>query len=74
MDNHQLLNAQYYESMGCCWIIEQDNFNSTNLFNLIMKIIEDKKKLMNVRNNMKKNITKDVYIKIENEIQEFINK
>ena len=23
MDNHQYLNAKYYESRGCCWVIEQ---------------------------------------------------
>jgi len=72
MDNHQYLNAKYYESRGCCWVVEQDKFSSTNLFNLILKIIEDKKKLENVRESMKKNDSKDVYDKVENAIKEFI--
>ena len=72
MDNHQYLNAKYYESRGCCWDVEQDKFSSTNLFNLILKIIEDKKKLENVRESMKKNDSKDVYDKVENAIKEFI--
>jgi len=72
MDNHQFLNAKYYESMDCCWVVEQNDFSSINLFNLIMEIMSDKKKLKNIRNNMKKNDSKDVYIKVENAIKEFI--
>ncbi len=72
MDNHQYLNAKYYESKGCCWVIEQDKFSSINLFNLIQDIIQDKKKLENVRENMKKNDCKDVYSKVENAIKDFI--
>ena len=74
MDNHQHLNAKYYEDKGCCWVMSQNQFNSENLFNLIIKIIKDKKKLENMRENMKKNNTKDVYQKIENAISEFIQK
>jgi UDP-N-acetylglucosamine--N-acetylmuramyl-(pentapeptide) pyrophosphoryl-undecaprenol N-acetylglucosamine transferase len=72
MDNHQYLNAKYYESKGCCWVIEQDKFSSTNLFNLILEIMKDKKKLENIRESMKKNDSKDVYDKVENAIKEFI--
>ena len=72
MDNHQYLNAKYYESKDCCWLIEQDKFSSTNLFNLILEIMKDKKKLENVRESMKKNDSKDVYDKVENAIKEFI--
>ena len=72
MDNHQYLNAKYYENKGCCWVIEQDKFNSVNLFNLILEIMKDKTKLQNVRENMKKNDSKDVYIKVEKAINEFI--
>ena len=72
MDNHQHLNAKYYESKGCCWVIEQEKFSSINLFNLIMEIMKDKKKLKNARENMKKNEGKDVYNKVENAIKEFI--
>jgi len=72
MDNHQYLNAKYYENKGCCWVIEQNNFNSTSLFNLIMEIMKDKRKLENIRENMKKNDSKNVYTKIENAIKEII--
>ena len=72
IDNHQYLNAKYYENEGCCWLLEQDNFSTENLFNLIMETIKNKNKLENIRKNMKKNYNKNVYSNIENEIKEFI--
>ncbi len=72
IDNHQYLNAKYYENMGCCWLLEQDNFNFKNLFNLIMETLKNKNKLENIRQNMKKIHSKNVYSNIENKIKEFI--
>ena len=72
MDNHQYLNAKHYENNGCCWILEQDNFSSSNLFNLVMEIMKDKRKLQNIRESMKKNDSKNVYAKIENAVKEFV--
>ena len=69
IDNHQLLNAKHYENKGCCWVIEQSNFNSNNLFNLIIKVMENKKELFDMQKNMKRNINNEVYTKIENEIK-----
>jgi len=72
IDNHQHLNAKYYENAGCCLLLKQDNFNEENLFNLITKTIKNKNQLENIRENMKKNSNKNVYIDIENQIKEFI--
>ena len=72
IDNHQYLNAKYYEKMGYCWVIEENEFNSTNLFNLLLEIIKDKKKLADIHENMKKSSFKEVYNKIENVIRETI--
>ena len=72
VDNHQYLNAKYYENKGCCMLLEQDNFNTENLFNLIVETIKNKNKLENIRNNMKKNYNKNVYSYIENVIKELI--
>ena len=72
IDNHQYLNAKYYEDKSCCWIMEQKNFNSKNLFNLIEEISKNKNKLENIRQNMKKISNKNVYNDIENEIKELI--
>ena len=72
IDNHQYLNAKYYENKDCWWLLEQNNFNTENLFNLIIEIIKNKNKLETIRNNMKKNISRNVYNNIENEIKDFI--
>ena len=72
LDNHQYLNAKYYKDKNYCWLLEESSFNSINLFNLIMEIINDKKKLDNIRENMKKNYSNDTYKKIENSIKEII--
>ena len=72
IDNHQFLNAKYYEEKGYCWILEQNNFTSENLFNLVIKIIKNRKKLEDVRENMRKDYSKNTYSNIENEIKGFI--
>ena len=72
IDNHQYLNAKYYENKGCCWLLDQADFNTKNLFNLIIEIIKNKNKLEDIRKNMKKNVSMNVYNDIENQIKEFI--
>ena len=72
INNHQYLNAKYYEDKGYCWILDQNNFNEENLFNLIIEIIKDKKKLEGKCENMKKDYTNNVYNVIETKIKEII--
>jgi len=72
IDNHQYLNAKYYQDKGCCWLFEQDSFTTENLFSLIIKIITNKNKLEKISENMKRNLSKNVYGNIEKEIKEFI--
>jgi UDP-N-acetylglucosamine--N-acetylmuramyl-(pentapeptide) pyrophosphoryl-undecaprenol N-acetylglucosamine transferase len=72
IDNHQYLNAKYYENKGCCWMLEQDYFNTENLFNLIIEAVKNKNKLEYIRENMRKNYDNNVYNNIENEIKDYI--
>ena len=72
IDDHQYLNADYYNKKGCCFLLEQNHFNSKNLFNLIVEIISNKNKLKNMHENMKKNSNKNVYVDIESKIKELI--
>ena len=72
VDNHQYLNAKFYEDKGCCWLLDQNNFNRENLFNLVIETIKDKKKLESKWANMKKNYMSDVYNIIETQIKEII--
>ena len=72
IDNHQYLNANYYKEKGCCWIIEQNNFTTINLFNFLMDILKNKKKLIDIKLNMKKNDNGNSYNKIETLIEGLI--
>ena len=53
-------------------MLEQNNFDTNNLYNLILEIIKDEKKLDSMKKNMKVNSSGNVYNKIENVIKEFI--
>tara|TARA_B100001175_G_C19488624_1_gene631313 strand:+ start:530 stop:1606 length:1077 start_codon:yes stop_codon:yes gene_type:complete len=72
VDNHQFLNAKYYENEGCCWILEQKYFNKQNLHDLIVETIKNKNKLENIKQNMKKNNYTNAYKEIEKEIEKII--
>jgi UDP-N-acetylglucosamine--N-acetylmuramyl-(pentapeptide) pyrophosphoryl-undecaprenol N-acetylglucosamine transferase len=72
IDNHQYLNAKYYEKSGCCWLLKQSDFTEENLFNLIDEAIRNETELINIQKNMKKKYNNNVYKYIEEEIKEFI--
>jgi len=74
LDDHQLLNAKFYKEKKYCWLLEENSFNSINLFHLIDKIIINKKDLENVRENMKNNYSNQVYVNIENIVKDLIKK
>ena len=72
IDDHQYLNAKYYETKCCCWLLEQDKFNTESLYNLIIEIIKNKNKLKNIREKMKEKYKNNVYSEIEDKIKEII--
>ena len=72
IDNHQYLNAKFYQDKDCCWLLDQKNFNKDNVFNLVIEVIRDKKKLQIKRENMKKIYTDNVYSIIDTKIKEII--
>ena len=72
IDNHQYLNAKYYKDKGCCWILEEKDFNISNLFNFIVKTIDEKNQLKNICHNMTTFHRNDAYTYIEKEIKNFI--
>ena len=74
IDNHQYLNVKYYENKGCCLLLEQNNFNINNLYNLIINLIKNKNNLDDLKRNMKNNYKYDTYSLIEKEIKEYIKK
>ncbi len=44
-DDHQLFNAKYYKDKNCCWLIEQNELEKKDLFEIISNILDDKKNL-----------------------------
>ena len=54
IDNHQYLNAKKYYDLNCCWIIEEKNFKSGDIFEIINQIMVNKNEYINVKNNLKK--------------------
>ena len=54
IDNHQYLNAKKYYDLNCCWIIEEKNFKSGDIFEIINQIMINKNEYINVKNNLKK--------------------
>tara|TARA_B100000029_G_scaffold515996_1_gene626030 strand:- start:691 stop:1767 length:1077 start_codon:yes stop_codon:yes gene_type:complete len=72
IDNHQYLNAKYYKDKGYCFFVDQHDFKTDVLFNLISDSIKNPNKLKIMQENMKKNYNKNVYINIDNQTKEFI--
>jgi len=54
MDNHQLENANYYKIKGCCWVVDQINFDKKKFEELLLNIINDKDEIMIKIKNLEK--------------------
>ena len=53
-DNHQLENANYYKNKGCCWVVDQINFNKIKFEDLLLNILSNKKEIFLKKNNLEK--------------------
>ena len=53
-DNHQLENAEHYKQKGCCWILNEKEFNHNNLTAILINIIEDKDDYLSKKNNLER--------------------
>ena len=53
-DNHQFLNAKRYYDLNCCWILEEKNFNSGDIYKMINQIMLNKKEYIEKKNNLMK--------------------
>ena len=54
MDNHQYYNAKYFEDRGCCWLVDQNQFDPEKFKKLIADILSnDKEKLKEKIKNIK---------------------
>ena len=53
-DNHQLENANYYKNKGCCWVVDQINFDKIKFEDLLLNISSNKNEILLKKNNLEK--------------------
>ena len=53
-DNHQLENANYYKNKGCCWVVDQINFDKKKFENLLLNILSNKDEILIKKKNLEK--------------------
>jgi UDP-N-acetylglucosamine--N-acetylmuramyl-(pentapeptide) pyrophosphoryl-undecaprenol N-acetylglucosamine transferase len=53
-DNHQLENANYYKNKGCCWVVDQINFDKKKFEDLLLNILSNKDEIFVKKNNLEK--------------------
>ena len=53
-DNHQLENANYYKNKGCCWVVDQINFDKKKFEDLLSNILSNKDEMLVKKNNLEK--------------------
>ena len=72
-DNHQMKNAEFYEEMGCCWVIDQKNFNKEKLLKILLDILKDKSGLINKKSNLEKLNFENSWNDVNQKLQKIIN-
>ncbi|MDC0978677.1 UDP-N-acetylglucosamine--N-acetylmuramyl-(pentapeptide) pyrophosphoryl-undecaprenol N-acetylglucosamine transferase [Candidatus Pelagibacter sp.] len=53
-DNHQIENANYYKNKGCCWVVDQINFDKIKFEDLLLDILKNKNEILLKKNNLEK--------------------
>ena len=72
-DNHQYLNAKKYYDKNCCWILEEKNFNTGDVCNIIDQIIKNKNEYFEKKKILKKINKNETWEKFNQKIIEFLN-
>ena len=73
-DNHQMENAKFYENLGVCWVISQNEMNKQKMTEILLSILKDKsdynKKKLNLKKLNYQNTWNDVNQNLKNIINE----
>ena len=72
-DNHQLENANFYNEIGCNWILNQNITDEASIVNILTNIIENKKEYLEKQNNMKNFSYQNSWNNINQKIKSIIN-
>ena len=71
-DNHQYLNAEFYEKKGFGHLLEEKDIK-IRLFDLINLIMKDKSLSKNILSKQTQNSDKDIFKNLSNQIEKIIN-
>ena len=72
-DNHQMKNAQFYEEMGCCWVLDQRNLKKEKLSKIILNILKDKTDLIDKKSNLEKLNFENSWNDVNQKLQKIFN-
>ncbi len=72
-DNHQLENANYYKNKGCCWIVEQINFDKKKFKDLLSNIMINKDEILVKKNNLEKLNYQNTWNNVNQDLLNLIN-
>ena len=71
-DNHQFQNANYFKKKGYCFLLEE-RFISDKLFEILMDLNKNEKKLFLIKERMKEHSDKNVPLKIEKLVEKILH-
>jgi UDP-N-acetylglucosamine--N-acetylmuramyl-(pentapeptide) pyrophosphoryl-undecaprenol N-acetylglucosamine transferase len=72
-DNHQLENANYYKNKGCCWVIDQTNFNKIKFEDLLLNILSNKDEILLKKKNLENLNFKNTWNNVNQNLLNIIN-
>ena len=72
-DNHQFLNAKRYSDLNCCWILEEKNFNSGDIYKIINQIMVNKNEYFEKKKNLVKFNENKTWENINQKIIKYFN-
>ena len=72
-DNHQFENANFYNEIGCNWILKQNITDEESIANIITIIIDNRNEYLEKQNNMKNFSYQNSWNNINQKIKSIIN-
>ena len=72
-DNHQFFNAKRYSDLNCCWILEEKNFNSGDIYKIINQIMVNKNEYFEKKNNLIKFTENESWENFNQKIIKYLN-
>ena len=73
IDNHQFLNAKRYYDRNCCWILEEKNFNSGDIYEIINQIMINRSEYSEKKNNLMKLSKNETWENLNRKLIKYLN-